>query len=409
MRILFLSTWFPFPPDNGSKNRSYHLLRALTAQHDVTTLAFQAVATESPTFDEISVGVSSVIPVRDDPFRYVDAPSWKKYLSLSPLVYRASPAMRITAAQMSHQGVWDAVVAVQMPVAQYAQLVDAEARIIDVDTALTHQLYLRFVAQRQLVHCLRTWVSYQKTRRYERAMLRTFHSATIVSQVEASLLDEMVRQSACCVSLIPNGVDCTYNRPAPVPIDRDCLVFNGSLTYDANYDAMAWFLTEVYPLLRAARPEVSLTITGSFDKVDLANLPLDESIRLTGYVNDVRGHVAQAMIAIAPIRQGGGTRIKILEAMALGTPVVATTKGAEGLDALDGEHLLLADTPECFASAVIDLIGNADERARLARNARHLVEMRYDWHAIGEQFVKLVEKTVERQRGSTGCSAEDMC
>ena len=121
-------------------------------------------------------------------------------------------------------------------------------------------------------------------------------------------------------------------------------------------------------------------------------------MRLTGFVEDVRIPVAEAAVAVAPIRQAGGARLKILEAMALGTPAVATTKGAEGLDVVAGQHLLRADDPQRFADAVLRLLADAAQRARLAAAARRLVEERYDWETIGRRFVGLVEETVARRR-----------
>ena len=212
-----------------------------------------------------------------------------------------------------------------------------------------------------------------------------------------SYLRRMVRANRMPLEVVPNGVDCDHNRPGlaqPQPIR---LVYNGSLTYSANYDAMRWFLAEVYPRIKAQVPGVSLTITGSTRGVDLAGLALDDTVRLTGFVDDVRIPVAEAGVCVVPIRQGGGTRLKILEAMALGTPVVATSKGAEGLDAVDGEHLLLADDPEAFARRTVELLGNPALRHDLAANARRLVEDRYDWAAIGQRFVDLVEATVKEK------------
>jgi glycosyltransferase involved in cell wall biosynthesis len=143
---------------------------------------------------------------------------------------------------------------------------------------------------------------------------------------------------------------------------------------------------------------VSLAITGSTVGADLGGLNLDDSVHLTGYVPDVRIPVAEATVCVVPIRQGGGTRLKILEAMALGTPVVATSKGAEGLEVIDGEHLLLADTPQAFADATLRLLGDPALRARLVASARRLVEARYDWAQIGQRFVRLVEETVAGRR-----------
>ena len=127
-------------------------------------------------------------------------------------------------------------------------------------------------------------------------------------------------------------------------------------------------------------------------------MALDDTVCLTGFVDAVRLPVTAAAVCVAPIRQGGGTRLKILEAMALGTPGVATSKGAEGLDVTNGEHLLLADDAATFAARTVALLQNAALRAQLAANARRLVKQRYDWDAIGRRFVALVEETVQTRR-----------
>ena len=177
----------------------------------------------------------------------------------------------------------------------------------------------------------------------------------------------------------------------------DTLIFNGALTYFANYQAMAYFLERIYPLIRAECPQVRLAITGRTEGVALAALRADESVTFTGYLSDIRPLVAGSSVCIAPLLEGGGTRLKILEAMALGTPVVATSKGTEGLGATHGEHLLIADDPAEFARHTIALLKDAELRARLAVQARAFVQARYDWEPIGRQFTALVERVVERQ------------
>ncbi|MCB0241298.1 MAG: glycosyltransferase, partial [Anaerolineae bacterium] len=201
----------------------------------------------------------------------------------------------------------------------------------------------------------------------------------------------VLKDAATRVETVPNGVDCAYNRPGIAPVTPGSLVFNGSLTYDANYDAMQVFLSSVWPQLRQEIPSISLTITGSVAGVDLAGLALDSGVSLSGFVEDVRPLVAGAAVCVAPIRQGGGTRLKILEAMALGTPVVATSKAAEGLNVNAGEHLLIGDTAMEFASCVLRLLRDDELRARLARNARQLVEETYEWSQIGAQFAGLID------------------
>lgn len=399
MKILFLSTWFPYPPDNGSKLRAYYLLHALAAQHDVSAVAFRPPSSLEPRSCEKPTSSPPIAAVSDDPFRYVNSSSrWTRYLSPTPLAFRASAIMQNAVSSLADRNHWDAVVAVQMPMAQYALQVNTEARIIDVDTALTYQMRERYMAQTRPIARVSTWISWQKAHQYERRMLGHFQAAAVVSPTEMTALQKMVKADRCKVATIANGVDCSHNHPGLATPQPESLVYNGSLTYSANYDAMRWFLAEVYPRIKVKRPRVTLIITGSTRGVDIAGLALDDTVRLTGFVEDVRLPVASATVCIAPIRQGGGTRLKILEAMALGTPVVATAKGAEGLDVTNGDHLLLANTPEAFAQYTIDLLADPAMRNRLAASARCLVEARYDWATIGQRFVAFIEDATHLHR-----------
>ena len=164
-------------------------------------------------------------------------------------------------------------------------------------------------------------------------------------------------------------------------------------------DAMQFFLSDSWQHIKAAEPAVRLTITGKTDGVNLQMLALDEQVELTGYLPDVYSAVARASVCVVPLRIGGGTRLKILEAMALGTPVVATTKGAEGLAVTHDENILIADQPTDFAAQTVRVLRDPSLRQRLADGGRRLVEAKYRWSVIGDQFNQLVESVVaERNR-----------
>jgi glycosyltransferase involved in cell wall biosynthesis len=152
---------------------------------------------------------------------------------------------------------------------------------------------------------------------------------------------------------------------------------------------MVWFLREVYPHVQAQVTDVRLSITG--DHADRP-LPPASNVALTGFVDDVRPLIARSWGSVVPLHTGGGTRLKILEAMALGTPVVATPKGAEGLDVQDGEHILIADTPETFAQQVIHLLKKPELRQQLADNAHQLIREKYDWEVVLPRFLDLIER-----------------
>jgi polysaccharide biosynthesis protein PslH len=387
MHILVLSTWFPYPPDNGSKIRAHYLTRALSERHDVTLVGFCPIAAANPAqLDRVKV-----IPVPDDPFRHVDKSQIVKYASPIPLAFWPSRTMQRTIQQLKASRRFDAVVAIQTPAAQYAVSMPSVARVIDIDTSLSYQMRQRYEHNLNADARLRAWISWQKTHRYEQRIFRKFQALAVVSSLEVDFVAAMIKDRGGCVKVIRNGVDCEQFRPGQYPVQPNTLIYNGALTYSANYDAMQYFLPTIYPLIRQQIPEVTLTITGSTRGVDMKGLQLNDSVKLPGYIDDMRPVVGSSTVCVVPIRQGSGTRLKILEAMAAGTPVVTTAKGVEGLDVVDGEHVLLADDAKAFADKTIWLLRNESLRRGLTLNARRFVEQRYDWRCIGQQFAETVE------------------
>jgi glycosyltransferase involved in cell wall biosynthesis len=303
---------------------------------------------------------------------------------------------RLVATTISHAP-FDAVVASTGGMAAYALACPASRRLLEEHNSLTRLMHDRYRHQSSSLQRHRCWASWRKAARYEARLFSRFDLVTMVSAEDAATSRRLVLGGRPPIEIVPNGVDCATHRPglaAPLP---DTLVFNGALTYSANYDAMAYFLSEIFPLIRAVQPSISLTITGATTGVDLNGLPLDGNVTLTGFVDDVRPYVGRAWTCVVPLRQGGGTRLKILEAMALGTPVVATPKGAEGLAVAPDRDILIADDPAAFAHQVLRLLRDPALRTRLTANARRLVEQRYDWPAIGQRFVDLLE-TLEPAR-----------
>jgi len=397
MRILAVCTWCPYPPSNGSRIRTHHLLRALSHEHEVEALAFcpdgdpERWPTPIPGLERVRLEA-----VAADPFRYVGAPQWAKFVSPVPLCFVPSHKVGQAVRSLARRP-YDAVVAVNTPAAWAALQLRGVARVMDVDTALCFQMRERHL--RGDGNRLRTRLSWWKAEIAESCLMRRFDACALSTTNELDYVQGVVgRSSRCHIQVIPNGVDCAYNRPSDGPRTPGRLIYTGALTYDANYDAMRHFLDSIYPDIRRQEPTASLVITGSHKGVDLSRLSLDPSVCLSGYVDDVRPWVRASRACVVPLRQGGGTRIKILEAMALGTPVVATSKGVEGLDVIPGEHLLVADEPAEFARQTVRLLRDDALAQSLARQARTLVEERYDWRAIGQGFVEMVETATEMHK-----------
>ena len=399
MRILFLSTWFPYPPDNGSKLRVYHLLRGLSQAHEVclASFAFNPVLADAPA--ELRQICQEIVIVPINPYKVNQVSTLARFLARRPVVIRPVPAMSEAVEKLLHQYSFDVVIASTEVMAVYAlSAPSATVKILEEHNSLTRWLREHHCAQRSPVAKLRAWASWQKARYYEGATFAKFDLVTMVSEMDREVSETALPGFRGRVEVVPNGTDCRHNQPGLAKARPGALVYNGALTYGANYDAMRYFLNQIYPVVRRSISSVSLTITGSTEGVDRSGLRLDDSVHLAGYVEDVRLPVAEASVCVVPIRQGGGTRLKILESMALGTPVVATSKGAEGLAVVNGQHLVIADSADDFAHAVVRLLNNEGERQQLAAHARQLVEQRYDWQAISSQFTSLLEeRALERK------------
>lgn len=398
MRILFLATWFPYPPDNGSKLRVYYLLRGLAQRHELTLVSF-AFSTAQPHIpSELNRWCQRIETIPVDPFAFNQAGTLHTFLSPRPVASRAIPAMTRLSAHILQTTAFDVIIASTGMMIDYAlQAPSGTTLVLEEHNAMTRWAQERYDQAQTIAQRARAWMSWQKSKAYEARVYHKFDLITMVSEADRQAAKELVANSQPPVEVIPNGVDCTHNRPGLAAHATCTLVFNGSLAYSANYSAMQWFLSQVWPRIRAQAPDAELLITGSTAGVQLNDLALDDHVQLFGYVDDIRIPVSKATIAIAPILQGGGTRLKILEAMALGTPVVSTFKGAEGLNVVSGEHLLLADDPERFAQAVHSLLRNPQARQRLADNARRLVETDYDWQQIGQHFVTVIEESIQRK------------
>ena len=227
-------------------------------------------------------------------------------------------------------------------------------------------------------------VQWRKLTRYERGVCRAADRVVAVSDVDAAALRRLA--PGLDVTVIPNGVDLMFNQPGAVlPADGmgpHALVFTGKMDYRPNVDAVIWFVDEVLPLIRAQIPDVRFYAVGQQPHARISALAADPGVIVTGRVPDVRPYIAGAGVYVVPLRIGGGTRLKVLEAMALGQAMVSTRLGCDGFPFEDGRELRFADDPAAFAAAVLDLLRDRDQAAALGRRARAYVEAHFGWDAI---------------------------
>lgn len=391
MKILFLSRWFPYPMNNGSKIRIYNLLRGLSQHHDVTLISFAdqpGVSSEVPEVREIC---SKVIVV---PWKEFDPTTIRARLAILNLKPRSivdtfSPEMAQAITKTLNEQTYDLIIASQLQMAAYYSYFQGVPAIFEeFEIGLFHDRAFSPDGNMGLRQAL-TWF---KLRTYLSQLLNAFQACTVVSEQERQLLLRNFQGFKKKVMVIPNCLTMQEYEGVTAEKNRNTLIFSGPFKYQANYEAMLWFVGEVFSLVLEQVPDARLIITG-----DHANLPLpsNQNITLAGYIDDIKPLIASCSVSIAPLLSGGGTRLKILEAMVLGTAVVATSKGAEGLSVIGDEHLLLADTPADFAESVIRLLNNENLRLQLASKANQYVLEKYNWGRAMSDYLRLINSLIK--------------
>lgn len=397
MNILFLSPWYPLPADNGSKTRILYLLRYLAKRHSIILISFSFGTSAPADEDELHNICKEVYILKANPIELSAQGLVKTFLTLTPNAARAMPEMKqlVNSVYAAHRV--DAVIVSTMTMLNYATNFSCP-KIIETHNSLARWMFERFRSASSWIQWFRYWVSWRKALWAESRLYRKFDLVIACSNEDQHAINDVLNGTDTEVVIVPNGVDCTYNhfqlgKPTP-----NHLIFNGSLSYEPNFEAMYWFISEILPIIRQSSPDTTLTITGTTFGVNLSDLPDRTGIRFTGNLEDIRFEISLASVCVVPIQSGGGSRLKILEAMALGTPVVTTSKGVEGLDVLPGYHLLIADDASHFARQTLAIFTNSYLRKELASNARKLVTERYDWREVGDRFVSTIEEAIESSR-----------
>lgn len=389
--ILFLSPWFPYPQDNGSKLRISNLLAALCEQHNVTLIAAYDPSSQERNTAKLEEVCERVVAIPWRPQSPLGVQRYLSYLDPRPewALFEPSPLVRQAIEEQVESGRYDLVVACELSMALYAEHFGrAPALLEDIELGGYQRA---FASDQPLGGRVRGRVYWWKLARSLEALSDRFCACTVPSEAEKQLVQATVPR-LLSVEVIPNCVDYESYQSVREPLQPNKLIFSGSLTFPANYEAVTFFLRDVFPLIERELPDIELRITGKHGNLPLPIDASDGRVVLTGYVDDVRPLIAESWVSVVPLLAGGGTRLKILEAMALGTPVVSTSKGAEGLTAESGRHLIVVDRPEEFAAAVVRLCRDERQRAQLSAQARRFVAEHYDWSAVTPRFVALVEQ-----------------
>lgn len=394
-RILWVMGWFPLPPDKGVRIRLSQLLDTLAPRHQLTLVVLADPEAEIERYQgELAARCEAlyIFPRRE--FQPTRWRAIRGFLSSTPrwLIDVELPEVHALVRWLHAGRAFDLIIASQLPSALYVRTLNGVPKILD---EVESGLFLDQVRlARSPLRRARRWLMWWKYARFLRDLSRDFAVCTVVSEIEARILQGIAPRAR--VAVIPNGIDLRRYIGFEAPPELDTLIFTGAPTYWANRDALVFFAEAIWPEIHRHRPSARLWITGRLPE-DVP-LPRPPGWIYTGYMEDIRPWIARAWAMVAPLRFGGGTRLKILEAMALGTPVVSTPKGAEGLVFRREGAVTIAEDPRDFARAVLDLLEDGDRRRQQGQIAREAVRD-YDWARIGERYLQLVERTIhERDR-----------
>jgi sugar transferase (PEP-CTERM/EpsH1 system associated) len=399
MRILFITDYLPYPLISGDRIRNYNLIRHIARQHQVSLVGFLQTPDEAGGVSHMQEFCHrvEVVDLRrrrklarvPGLLRYVLAgiPFDFEFLHSEVLADR----IRHLAASLD----FDIVQIEQTRMALYLEA-------LPTDTNSKHILVFHNIAARQydrISHIaltptkrMRAWLHGRMLRRWEPRYAERFDRCITVSEVDRRLL--LSANPHLQVDVVPNGVDTQIYQPLLLEGVQPALLLIGNMSYAPCADGALWFCSQILPLIRRELSEVKVWVVGISPPPEVVRLSGD-GVHVTGRVEDVVPYYRRSTVSVVPLRAGGGTRLKILEAMALGRPVVSTSIGCEGLDVVDGQHLLIADHPKQFAEKTVRLLTDRALYQRIVAEARQLAVARYDWGVIAEQLLDVYSRVLQ--------------
>jgi sugar transferase (PEP-CTERM/EpsH1 system associated) len=406
MKILWVKAGGLVPPDTGGKIRSYNILRELAREHEITFFSFhqEHENDQHPALGSMFHEVVSIPLHLPETRGFREMALYARYLLSGQsyaLMKYCQPSVRRRLEALLANRRFDVVLCdfiVPAPIIPWS----ARAAKVIFTHNVEAQIWKRHfqVATNPLWKAI-SWREWKTMERAERQYLAEADHVLAVSEADRDAFAEFV--DARRLSVVQTGVDVEYFKPDDGPRRPNSIVFTGSMDWLPNEDGIIYFAEQILPLIRDRIPDVSLTVVGRRPSQKLQALAAQQpAMQLTGRVEDVRPYLARSSVFIVPLRIGGGTRLKIFEAMAAGLPVISTTLGAEGLPVTPGETIVLADAPAEFAERTIGLLQNGSERERLGLAARRLVVEKYSWRTVaGDLAVTLehVADAVSKHRG----------
>ncbi len=400
MKILLLTQVLPYPPDSGPKIKTWNVIKYLAQHHEVTLVSFVR-GDQSAEVNHLKNYCRAVYTVPMHRGGWGDG--WYMIKSLimhQPflMVRDNRAAMHQVIKQVTTQTQFDIVHVDQLNMAQYAEQVTGAGKILDAHNALW-LLYKRL--WQTMTPGPKKWLlgrDWHLLKQYEGEICRRFEGLLTVSEEDKVALQEAAGQSLDA-TVIPIAIDTDEVVRVRSYAEADHILHIGTMFWPPNVDGILWFLREIFPLIQAQRPETTFDVVGAKPPPEIMAYNSNGSgVNVTGYVVDPTPYLEATGVMVVPLRAGGGMRVKILNALAQGLPIVTTTLGCEGIAIEPGQHLLIADTPEDFAQATLSLLEDKKLANELGDNGRHLIQSTYDYRAACRPLEALYQRATSAQR-----------
>jgi polysaccharide biosynthesis protein PslH len=388
MRVLIIDEEVPYPLNSGKRLRTFHLLAPLAARHEITFVCRRHEGSDSQSLD--SFGIRTVVvnhPIRKKTGPIFYAALFHNLFSKYPYTVSShrSPLLTDAIETLHREKPFDLVHCEWTPYAVNLGRLWQIPSVVDAHNVESMIWKRNYEIEEHPLRKAFFRLQWQKMLRYERLTLPRFSRAIAVSAPDRAVMSGWVEPGR--IDIVDNGVDTEYFKPSGVRPTPHSMVFTGSLDWRPNVDAMLYFLESIWPIIRGSYPEATIAIVGRnpMDALREKSVGLP-GVDLVGTVDDVRPYMARAEVVVVPLRVGGGSRLKILEAMAMEKAVVSSGVGAEGLEVADGENILMADSPTAFATAVGRLFEERELRQRLEAAGRKLAQRRYEWSSLSRKL-----------------------
>ena len=397
MKVMYVCHRVPFPPKRGGKIRPFNMIRHLTdSGHQVTVASLARSAAERDEARGLDAHCSkSMVEIISDGSAWARMIANVASLRPSSFAYFHSPrlAERIRVELSANQ--YDLIFVHCSSVAPYVADVTAATKVLDYGD-MDSQKWREYATHRSFPMSVAYWLEAEKLERVELQLSRKFDLATCTTRAE---LESLRGLGATGLSdWFPNGVDSDFFKPTSQPYNPRQIAFVGRMDYYPNQQAVNWFCSQVWPALRQCIPELQFLVVGAEPSAQIRSLAQLPGVTVTGSVPDVRPYVQQAALTVAPLTIARGTQNKILESMAMATPVVCSPAAVGGVDAVAGEHLLVASRVQEWVDAIRSILGSSERRTLLGAAARARVLSHHSWAASMHRLDMLLGAVVQQKR-----------